>query len=240
MRLIGVSTDITERKRAEEHQRLLLLELSHRVKNTLAVVQSLAARSLTGERTLEQAREDLSNRLRALANAHSLLTASEWREAGLRAVVEAELKPYGRRATLAGPDLALLPKAALTLALVVHELAANAAKHGALAGGDGRLEVGWEVARPHGRRPTALRLTWRERDGPPVQAPLRRGFGRTLIEQGLKHDLGGEVAMEFRPDGLRCVLTIPASAALADAISQPAHPPLAAPPDRGRRPRSRA
>src|SRR3712207_1216617 len=121
VRLIGVSTDITERKRAEEHQRLLLLELSHRVKNTLAVVQSLAARSLSGERTLEQAREDFSKRLRVLANAHSLLTASEWREAGLRAVVEAELKPYANRATLTGPDLALLPKAALTLALVRSE-----------------------------------------------------------------------------------------------------------------------
>jgi PAS domain S-box-containing protein len=123
VRLIGVSTDITERKRAEEHQRLLLLELSHRVKNTLAVVQSLAARSLAGERTLEQARDDFSKRLRALANAHSLLTATEWREAGLRAVVEAELRPYANRAALTGPDLALLPKAALTLALVVHELA---------------------------------------------------------------------------------------------------------------------
>jgi PAS domain S-box-containing protein len=224
VRLIGVSTDITGRKQAEEHQRLLLLELSHRVKNTLAVVQSLAARSLSGERTLEQAREDFSKRLRALANAHSLLTASEWREAGLRAVVEAELKPYANRATLAGPDLALLPKAALTFALVVHELATNAVKHGALASGDGRLEVAWEVVRPPGQ-PTALRLTWRERDGPAVPMPSRRGFGRTLVEQSLKHDLGGEVAMEFRPDGLRCELTIPAGAALADVTAEVALPP---------------
>ncbi|HEX6014940.1 MAG TPA: PAS domain-containing protein [Geminicoccaceae bacterium] len=235
VRLIGVSTDITGREQAEEHQRLLLLELSHRVKNTLAVVQSLAAHSLSGERTRGQAREDFSKRLRALANAHSLLTASEWREAGLRAVVEAELKPYVNRATLAGPDLALLPKAALTLALVVHELATNAVKHGALASGDGRLEVAWGIALPPGQ-PAALRLTWRERDGPTVPTPSRRGFGRTLVEQSLKHDLGGEVAMEFRPNGLRCALTIPASAALADAAPEPADTPPVGSSDRGLRP----
>jgi PAS domain S-box-containing protein len=215
LRLIGVSTDITARKRAEQHQRLLLQELSHRVKNTLAVVQSIAARSLSGERTLEEAREAFAKRLRSLANAHSLLTASEWREAGLRAVVEiVELKPYANQAAVTGPDVALAPKAALTLALVVHELATNAVKHGALATGEGRLEVGWELAGPPGR-PAALRLTWVEHDGPPVQASLRRGFGRTLIEQGMKHDLGGEVALAFLSEGLRCELVVPATAAVA-------------------------
>jgi two-component sensor histidine kinase len=209
---------VTGRKRDEERLRLLLAELSHRVKNTLATVQAIAARSLSGERTLEEARDALAKRLRALAKTHDLLTASRWRGADLRAVLEGELKPYGKRARLEGPEVELTPKAAQTLALVLHELATNAAKHGALAAPDGWLEVAWSLDRADADEGGGrLRLTWRERGGPPVAPPHRRGFGRTLLEHGLRHDLSGQVALDFAPDGLVCELTVPATAATVAA-----------------------
>jgi two-component sensor histidine kinase len=212
--LAGAALDITERKRAEARQRLLVAELSHRVKNMLATVQVIARRSLSSDRTLDEAREALAKRLRALAKAHDLLTASRWRGAGLRAVLAGELRPYGERAVLDGPELELAPNAAQTFALVLHELATNAAKHGALAAADGWLEVSWSrVTLPS--RGDELRLVWRERDGLPVRAPSRRGFGRTLLEEGLRHELGGEVRLDFRPDGLVCELSVPAKAALS-------------------------
>ncbi len=206
--------DVTDLRAAEEQQRSLIAELNHRVKNTLAVVQSIATQSVSGDRTLEEAREAFTKRLRALARAHDLLTAGEWKGASLRAVLEGELRPYRGRAELAGTDLALTPKAALAFSLVLHELATNAAKYGAFLNADGRLEISWEWQRPSGGRPE-LYFQWRERDGPPVTVPSRRGFGRTLIEQGLKHDLDGTVAMDFRPDGLVCELTIPEEAGRA-------------------------
>jgi PAS domain S-box-containing protein len=206
--------DITARKKAEERQALLLAELSHRVKNTLAVVQGIAARSLAADRPPAEGRDAFTKRLRALARAHSLLTATEWRGASLRAVVESELQPYGERAVLSGPELMLEPKAALTLALALHELATNAAKHGALSAPEGRVEVAWSVEHSPAHAPE-LRLTWREHDGPPVRPPARRGFGSALVEQGLRHDLDGTAVMEFRPDGLACELTVPVAGALA-------------------------
>ena len=213
LRGIGTLMDVTERKRDEERQRLLLAELSHRVKNTLATVQAIASRSLSGERTLEEGRDALTKRLRALAKTHDLLTASRWRGAGLRAVLEGELKPYGKRALIAGPEVELTPKAAQTMGLVLHELATNAAKHGALSAPEGWLEVTWSLAPTGGADGRELRLTWREHGGPPVVPPRRRGFGRTLLEQGLKHDLGGKVVLDFAADGLVCELTVPVTAA---------------------------
>ncbi|MEK0085082.1 PAS domain-containing protein [Benzoatithermus flavus] len=217
VRGIGTIMDVTERKRAEARQQLLLRELSHRVKNTLAVVQSIAARSLGGQRTLTEAREAFMKRLQALASAHDLLTAGHWRGASLRAVLRSELEPYGKRVRATGPDLTLAPEAAQTFALVLHELATNAAKYGALNAPEGRLEVVWELLRPAGDGQEAtLRLLWQERDGPPVREPLHHGFGHTLIEQGLRYELGGEVRTEFRPEGLVCELTVPAGRALAE------------------------
>jgi PAS domain S-box-containing protein len=199
--------DITARKEAEERQRLLLRELSHRVKNTLAVVQSIATRSVSGDRTLEEAREAFAKRLRALARAHDLLTASEWRGASLLAVAEGELRPYRERVTLEGPNLALTPKAAQTLTLVLHELATNAAKHGALSASQGIIELRWSVAAA-GQGPV-LHLAWRERGGPLVVEPTRSGFGRTLVEYAPAHDLDGRAHLTFRPEGLEYELEAP-------------------------------
>jgi two-component sensor histidine kinase len=208
---VGIGVDITERKRAEERQGLLLAELSHRVKNTLAVVLGIASRTLAGDRSLPEARDTLAKRLGALAKTHELLTAAGWRGVSLRALVEGELKPYGSRATITGEDLTLGPKAAQTFALVLHELATNAAKHGALSAPEGRIEIGWEAA--DGR----FRLRWRERDGPPVRPPERQGFGRTLLERGVAYELGGEVTLDFRPAGLVCEARLLLAQVLASA-----------------------
>jgi PAS domain S-box-containing protein len=210
---IGIGIDITERKRAEDRQRLLLAELSHRVKNMLATVQSIALRSLSAGRPIEEAREAFMERLRALAETHSLLTAGEWQGASLRRLVEDVLAPYGRRVAIASEDLVLNPKAALTLGLVLHELATNAAKYGALAAPAGRVEVAWTVgggaAAADGDDGPGLRLHWRERDGPPVPPPERVGFGRTLIERAVAYELNGTTRLDFRADGVVCELVVP-------------------------------
>ena len=200
----GMASDVTERRRAEEHRKMLMAELDHRVKNTLAAVQSLAAWTLAPD-----ARHmALRGRLAALAHAHNLLAASQWEGAGLAGVVEAALAPYrGERVALAGPDVRLGPQAAQTLSMALHELATNAAKYGALSSSQGRLEVAWQVAPcADGRR---LTLTWQETGGPPVRKPERTGFGSKLIEQGLAYELDGEAELDYRPEGLRCRLAIP-------------------------------
>lgn len=204
---VGVNIDVTERHRAEERQRLLLRELSHRVKNTLATVQVIANRSLSGERTLEEARDVLVERLRALATTHDLITASGWQGASLRAIAEAELKPYGPRAELVGEELVLAPRAAQTMGLLLHELATNAAKHGALAAAQGRVSLAW--TRHADARGDRLHLEWRERCGQGVAAPARAGFGRTLIEGIVAHELKGEARLHFPPDGAVYVLEAP-------------------------------
>jgi PAS domain S-box-containing protein len=207
VRWFGTNTDVTERVAAEERQRLLLQELSHRVKNMLAVVQGIAARSFADGRTAEEARDVFTRRLRSLADAHGLLAASEWRGASLATLVESELRPHGARATLAGPDVSIGPRAALTLGLVLHELATNAVKHGALSAPDGRIEVVWHVD-GQSDGPT-LGLRWREVGGPAVAAPTRSGFGRNLVEQAVAHELGGEARLEFPPEGAAYELRVP-------------------------------
>ena len=173
------------------------------MKNTLAVVQGIANRSLSGERTLGEARDALAKRLRALANAHTLLTASEWRGASLRALAAAELDPYRGRVAMRGRDLALGPKAAQGLALILHELATNAAKHGALSMPEGWVEMAWDVGG------LMLRVRWREVGGPEVRPPARRGFGRLLIEEAAVHDLAGRARLDFRREGVTYELEIP-------------------------------
>jgi two-component sensor histidine kinase len=177
------------------------------VKNTLAIVQVIAKRSLTSERTLEEARAVLVERLRALAATHDLLTASGWEGASLKAVAKAELRPYGKRAELIGDDLLLSPRAAQTLGLILHELATNAAKHGALSAPEGHVRLCWSVAEgAAGRR---FHLEWRERGGPPVQLPQHQGFGRALIEQIVAHEHKGKARLCFPREGVAYVLETP-------------------------------
>lgn len=199
----GVDIDITERKHMEERQKLLVAELSHRVKNTLASIQSIANQSLADGRPLEEARDVFLRRLRALAQAHSLLTESEWRGARLSALVEGEFQPYGKRVSFAGEDLVLAPRAALIVGLVLHELATNAAKHGALAAHKGRVKVAW------GSNGQRFRLTWRENGGPAVSAPAQRGFGSSLLERAVTYELQGRANLEFAAKGVRYELDAP-------------------------------
>jgi PAS domain S-box-containing protein len=204
----GATEDIHERRVAEEHHRLLINELNHRVKNTLATVQAIAFQTLKGDISLAEARARFETRLLALSRAHNLLTEQNWGGAPLdRVVRDATEHLSGERARfdIAGDPVWLAPRAALALALALHELGTNAAKHGALSREGGRVRVTWR------EEDDRLRLEWKETGGPPVRPPERRGFGSRLIERGLAADLGGSASLHFEPDGLRC--RIDASAA---------------------------
>jgi PAS domain S-box-containing protein len=203
IRYSGIDIDITERKRMEAHQKLLLAELNHRVKNTIATIQGIANLSLSGEQPLEEAREQFVRRLHALAHTHTLLTESEWRGAKLSALVQDELRPYGEHASFKGPEIVLAPRSALILGLALHELATNAAKHGALHAPTGRVEVTWEA------KDGIFRLCWRERGGPPRRPPARRGFGSRLLERAVPYELQGQSSLAFLPEGVRYELTAP-------------------------------
>jgi two-component sensor histidine kinase len=200
-----VARDITERKRAEEHQRLLINELNHRVKNTLAVVQSISHQSLRNGAAAPGVRENLEGRLAALAAAHDLLTRENWTSASLREVIADAIAPFcgDDRCMVDGPELRLNPKTAVSLTLAMHELATNASKYGSLSKEGGRIAVTWGIE--SGR----LRLEWRESDGPEVRQPSGRGFGTRLIERGLASELGGKVKLSFDPAGVVCSIDAP-------------------------------
>ena len=201
---------VLERKRTEEHQRLLINELNHRVKNTLAIVQSIAAQTLKGEEASARARAGLESRLTALASAHDLLTAQNWETASLHQVIDKAGHGCGaaeERLTLSGPEVRLQPQTAVSVAMAIHELCPNAVKYGALSNGEGRVAVRWQIEGADGDR--RLRLEWRESGGPAVSPPTGRGFGSRLIERGLAADLGGTAKIDYRPDGVVCTVEAP-------------------------------
>jgi len=210
--MVGFSQDVTERRLAEERQALLLHELNHRVKNTLATVQSVA--SLT-RRSAEmgdpKAWDAFLGRLQGLAKTHDLLTSSQWVGALLEDVLKNELDPYQdplkQRIRLRGPKINLQPSAVLALGLAVHELATNATKYGSLSVPDGRVSVMW--AATTGSHPPVLLVEWVESGGPLVRPPERQGFGTKLIQRGLAQQLGGEIKLDFAPAGVRCIITFP-------------------------------
>lgn len=197
--------DVTDRVLAEEQQRLLVDELNHRVKNTLATVQAVAAQTLRATPDPTAFNQAFEARLMALSATHELLTATSWRSAALKDVIQVELHPYGGdRFSAEGPELDLAPTEALALGLIFHELATNAAKHGALSAPGGRVAVTWSVNR-HLAGPR-LELVWRESGGPPVQPPAKRGFGSRLIERSLGS--AGSSVLEFHPDGVICRISL--------------------------------
>jgi PAS domain S-box-containing protein len=200
-----IERDITASKHAEERQRMLLAELNHRVKNSLASVLSISARTARNSRTIEDFREAFDGRIRALARAHELLAATSWAGADLRAVVQAELTPYGRdgRIKISGEPVTLPASAALILGIAFHELATNEAKYGAFSTGSGEVAVAW---RKEGRM---LCVRWAERNGPKVKPPASRGFGLRALEQGLTNELQGRARIDFPGSGVRCTLEIP-------------------------------
>jgi signal transduction histidine kinase len=201
--LVGACTDITWRKRDEGRRDLLLGELNHRVKNTLATVQSLAMQTLRNASSLAEGRATFDARLIALSKAHDVLVVQHWAGAGLREVLTGALAAYAGGAqdpklTFSGPEMRLQPRAALALSMALHELATNAVKYGALSNATGRVAVTWGI---HGIDRQEFELRWIETGGPPVPAPRRRGFGSRLIEQGLSQDLAAEVQLQFDSGG---------------------------------------
>lgn len=211
MSLQDAVRDISERRAAEERQTLMVHELNHRVKNTLATVQSMAMHTQKSAETPAEFADAFNARLMALSHSHDLLTQNSWSGAWLRELVTEHLKPYqnanGARFDLAGPDVRVTPKTAVALGMALGELATNAAKYGALSVGQGRVSVGWELQTAAGSR--CLRLVWREYGGPPVRPPTRRGFGSRLIERGLSQELGGSAHLAFRSCGASCEIEFP-------------------------------
>lgn len=207
----GCAVDVTDIKRAEEHQTLLIHELNHRVKNTLATVQSVASQTLRNASDLEGARHAFENRLLALSRAHDVLTRENWDGANLGEIVAQALEPYrehgAERLLQEGPEVRLQPRTALALAMTLQELATNAVKYGALSGPHGSVDVAWVVEGEAGA--PRLHLTWTERGGPPVAPPSRRGFGSRLIERSLAQELDADVAIDFRPSGVVCTIRAP-------------------------------
>ena len=193
----------------QAHLRLMINELNHRVKNTLATVQSIVAQTLRSSDTSTRTRDMLTSRILALSKAHDVLTDEQWSGADLAEIAAQAANPFRtglgeHRIVLKGPRVRLPPKAAIAIALAFHELATNAVKYGALSVADGRVEFTWSVNKARGRHD--LTVTWREHDGPPVTPPTRVGFGTRLIERGLAADLNGEVRIAYPLDGVVCTI----------------------------------
>jgi PAS domain S-box-containing protein len=210
VRFPGIVVDITDRKKAEEHRELLIHELNHRVKNTLATVQSIASQTLRNADTAEEARSAMEARLLALSRAHDVLTRENWEGAGLLEIVQEAMAPFRHeredRVHMTGPDVRLSPRMALSIAMALQELATNAVKYGALSSQEGQVRMAWSFSQGKEKR---LHLTWTEENGPPVQAPKRRGFGTRLIERSLAHDLNGQARIDFAPMGIICTVDAP-------------------------------
>lgn len=210
-RIIGaskVARDISDRRRAEDTQRLLIDELNHRIKNTLATVQAIATQTLRRAATPGDFVESFNGRIKALARAHGLLTGSSFQGAEITEIVRDQLLLGGAddsRISWSGPLLTLEAQPALHLALVLHELGTNARKHGALSAPGGSVSVQWQVQSSNGR---SLELRWREAGGPPVTAPTTQGFGSVLIETSLRAH-GGEVIVTYAHDGVTCSINLP-------------------------------
>jgi two-component system, chemotaxis family, CheB/CheR fusion protein len=208
--------DITSAKASERQRGMLVEELNHRVKNILAVAMSIASQMLRNFNSVEEFRNAYFGRLQALARANELLSQRDWAGAKLRDVIELELNPYENKKSpisLDGPDVLLLPRAALSLGLVFHELATNAAKHGALAQPGMKLKVTWALEHASEQR---LTIQWDETGGRQIKAPETTSFGMNLIRRALTRELSAKVDVEFKKDGLRCAIQIPAASILAE------------------------
>jgi chemotaxis family two-component system sensor kinase Cph1 len=205
-----INTAAEERKRSTERDKLLMAELDHRVKNTIANIQALVIHTSSSAGTLTDFVKGLEGRIQAMAKAHNLLSQSRWEGVSINDLLREELDFHasGHAAiALDGIDMQLTPKAALSLSLAIHELATNAAKYGALAAPAGRVAVGWRTVTDGG-----MELTWTETGGPLVKQPKRRGFGSTLIERALSMETGGSAIVHYLRNGVVCEISLPASA----------------------------
>ncbi|TFH20167.1 MAG: PAS domain S-box protein [Myxococcales bacterium] len=208
--LRGMMIDITERKQAEEAQRFLVHELDHRVKNTLALVQSIADQTLISASTLGEFGRDFRDRISALSLMHALIRKHSIDGLSFATLVSIAVSPFhrdGNQLVADGETVRISVHAVRTVGMVLHELATNAAKYGALSVAGGQVKIGWRLAEDDADR--WLRVIWDETGGPTVGKPTRRGFGTTLIEQSVPYELDGEVQLEFAPAGVHCELAFP-------------------------------
>jgi PAS domain S-box-containing protein len=210
-RLVNVVGDITDRKLAEQHTELVMRELTHRAKNLLAVILSIATQTSRSTNSVEEFHERFSSRLQGLAASHDLLVQRSWQGASIGEIAQSQLAPFVGAGTdrlhLSGPDIVVTPKAAEAIGLALHELATNAVKHGAFSNATGTVTIDW--AKLPGR--DDIQLRWTESGGPEVKPPARRGFGHIVCERVVAQLLDGEVAMDFTPEGARWRLTVPAA-----------------------------
>jgi two-component sensor histidine kinase len=206
----GVSSDITDRKRSEEHREFLAAELNHRVKNSMATMQSIAHQTLRNASTVEQALTDLNARLHSLASAHDVLTRESWDGAALTDIIAGALRPFAtskERFDINGPYVWLSSQMSLAMVMALHELATNAVKYGALSNNDGRVELKWHVTTDDAAR--RLHLRWEESGGPTVTPPTRRGFGSRMIERVLAAEFGGTAQVRYLPGGVTFKIDAP-------------------------------
>ena len=207
--LVASAVDITGRYESEQTQRLLMRELDHRMKNTLQVIQAVIRRTARSQGSVDVFERSLLGRVGAMSRAHDLLAEERWLGAEMNAVVTQEVSSFdaGGAISASGPRLRLNPRAALSIALVIHELATNASKYGALSSPEGKISVTWQADRSGGEPTIALR--WEETDGPDVSPPTSKGFGSMLIESSIAYELEGEAHLDYRRDGLVCVISMP-------------------------------
>jgi PAS domain S-box-containing protein len=219
-RMVSIVTDVTDRKAAEDHIQFLMLEISHRSKNLLMVIQSIARHTARSTGSMQEFERRFERRLQGLAASHDVLVAENWQGAPLANLVRQQLVPFaeiqGSRIELAGPEIVVTAEAAQALGLAIHELATNAIKYGALSVPAGKVGVSWALQGEASAQQPLL-LNWIEQGGPPVSPPLRKGFGHVVIGDMVERSLGGKVAMEFAGEGLRWSVVIPAS----NLVSEP-------------------
>jgi two-component system CheB/CheR fusion protein len=208
---IAAILDISERKRAEAQQRVLLHELQHRVKNIITTISALATRMMKGAVDLKQYNETFLGRLEAMARTHDLLTQENWQGARLEELLTNMLRSYvsidGANVRIDGPDLNLQPGATTTLGMVFYELATNAAKYGALSTRGGRIDIRWQLAKVGGA--DGVSLVWQESGGPPVKPGAPEGFGASFVKRSVEYELSGRVELELRPAGIHCLVEFP-------------------------------
>jgi len=208
-RVVGVNIDVTERKRAEEHHRAMNAELDHRVKNVLATVSAIITQTQEASSSLADFVGGLDSRIKSMARTHELLSHSNWRGVSLPDIVRRELAPYAAgNAEIDGPSVTLKAEATQAMAMVLHELTTNAAKHGAFTNRSGRVVLRWWWLQNGSHGPLAIE--WQEIGGPPVLAPSRSGYGTSIVRELIPYELGGKVDLAFAAEGLRCRLRIPA------------------------------
>ncbi len=228
-RVIGINIDVTERRRAEDHQKMLIAELDHRVKNVLATVAAVAANTLESSRSTQQFASALDARIRALAATHEVLSTRQWRGLPLDELVRRQLAPYAahNNASISGPPVLLRAEAGQAVSMVLHELVTNAAKYGALSTHKGRVTVHWRFSDIASARDSLI-IDWQEADGPTVRSPRKTGYGTSVISDLVPYELRGKVKFELPQTGAHCRLEIPAKWTLS-ARQKVSNPDAASP-----------